>query len=200
LKAIDGTLESEDSKDVASQVLSLMVDAGNNLAACYLKLELFPKAEDACIAVLTVSPDNQKALYRAGISAMQQTKFNESRLALEKLLSIDPENAAAKKQLRELAKRETKYREAERALFKTMGQSMFYDGKGAAAPPLRAEAASESTEKAESPPKSPASPKAERKVAHGWAALGIALVLIVGAILVLTTNHDTEASSESKDL
>lgn len=200
MKAIDGILENEDSKDVASQVLGLMVDAGNNLAACYLKLELFPKAEDACIAVLTVSPENQKALYRAGMSAMQQTKFKESRLALEKLLSLDPDNAAAKKQLRELAKREVKYREAERALFRTMGQSMFNGGKGAAAPPPLAQTALESAEKAESPLQPPAPPKAESKVGNRWAALGIALVLLAGAILVLTTNHDSATASESGDL
>ena len=204
MKAIDGVLENDEvSPDFASQVYGLMIDAGNNLAAACLKLEQYMNAENACIAVLSVSPENQKALYRAGISAMNQTKFKEARLALDKLLSLDSDNVAAKKQLRELAKRELKYREAEKALFKTMGQSMFSESRGPASessPPSAVAAPPESSVEPECLPQAPANPAPEMSTGN-WIPLSLAIILLIVAFYVVASSgHSSQAAVGSHDL
>lgn len=208
MKAIDGVLEGggEVSSDFTNQVYGLMVDAGNNLAASCLKLKQYLNAENACIAVLSVSPENHKALYRAGISAMNQTKFKEARLALEKLLSLDADNVAAKKQLRELGRRESKYREDEKALFKTMGQSMFSKSSRSAA-----EASPPSVAAPPPPPESNVEPEGLPQplanqapgvdTRNRWMPLSIAVVsLLTGAFYVVAfSGRSSRAAVGSQD-
>jgi len=207
LKAIDGVLEGgEVSSDFTSQVYGLMVDAGNNLAASCLKLKQYLNAENACIAVLSVSPENHKALYRAGISAMNQTKFKEARLALEKLLSLDVDNVAAKKQLRELGRRESKYREDEKALFKTMGQSMFSESSRSAAeasPPTVAAPPPppESNVEPEGLPPPLADQTTGMDTRNRWMLISFAVVLLTGAFYVVAfSGRSSQAAVGSQDL
>jgi len=129
LKAVDGMIggdagDGEGRADLDA-VAKLMVDCGNNLAAAYIKLGQFAKAEGACVAVLSGDPANVKALYRAGTAAMEQTKYLEARLALDRLLGLDPESGPAKALGRELTKREKKYRAKEQLMMKQMGAKLF---------------------------------------------------------------------------
>ena len=127
LKAVDGLLGVLEEKEALETVARLIIDCGNNLAFTYIKLGNHAKAEAACISVLQGDPSNPKALYRAGVAAMHQTKFVEARLALQKLLALEPENVSCKTQLRELARREKKYKEKEKKVASRMSAAMFGD-------------------------------------------------------------------------
>ena len=130
LKAVDGLLaDSEEGEPApgvdADAVLTLMVDCGNNMAACQLKLGDAKKAEEACIAVLQIDAANVKALYRAGIAARSQHKFNEAGLALEKALALDPGNKDVLRETRQLKLKIREYKEKDRKMAQAMGGKLF---------------------------------------------------------------------------
>ena len=130
LKAVDGLLaESEEGEPApgvdADAVLTLMVDCGNNMAACQLKLGDAKKAEEACIAVLQIDAANVKALYRAGIAARTQHKFDEAGLALEKALALEPGNRDVLRETRQLKLKIREYKEKDRKMAQAMGGKLF---------------------------------------------------------------------------
>ena len=122
LKAVDGALSEAEPGDEQAAILKLMIDGGNNLAAVFIKQGEHAKAEGACIAVLEADPDNLKALYRAGVAAMHQTKYEESRLAFSRLLCLDPENREGGRQYREMRAREKQYHDKEKRMAARMSQ------------------------------------------------------------------------------
>jgi tetratricopeptide (TPR) repeat protein len=153
LKAVDGLLENYQGEEVGDSsntknesapidatsssttlsnkqekfkvVLKLMVDCGCNIAAAYLRLKEYNKAESSCIAVLQVDANNLKALYRGGIASMHQHKFVEANMAFKMLLEMDPDNKEAQLKFKELQKREKLYKDKEKQIAKKMGANMF---------------------------------------------------------------------------
>ena len=73
-----------------------------NRAACYLKMEKYESATVDCIAALTLSPSDVKALYRYAQGLEGLEKNSEALLQLKKLLAIDPKNKEANEMARRL--------------------------------------------------------------------------------------------------
>jgi len=145
-----GTQDGGESVDISDQydnILKLMIDCGCNIAAAYLKLNEYNKAENACIAVLQCDAFNIKALYRGGVSAMYQSKYLESKLAFNKILSIDPNNIETKKKLIELNKKELLYLKKEKQIAQKMGANMFGNNSKKPSVPSSSNKESEKTEK-----------------------------------------------------
>ena len=78
-----------------------------------------------CYCIDNLHNHESKALYRGGVAAMHQDKFEEARLALGRLLELDPENKAGLSQRRELQRREALYTAKEAKMMKAMGANMF---------------------------------------------------------------------------
>lgn len=129
IKSVDGVTAEVVPDDLIATVNELLINCGNNLAQCYLKLNEFAKAESAAIAVLTLEPSNLKALYRGGISAMRQDRFDESRKAFDKLMSLDPQNSAGLTRLDELNRLEKAYKLKEHKMMKEMSKGIFGSAK-----------------------------------------------------------------------
>jgi tetratricopeptide (TPR) repeat protein len=138
LKAVDGILSSDEADTPAAvreDVLRLMLDCGNNLAAAYLKLANYPKAEAASVAVLQIDPSNVKALYRGGVAAMEQHMFVEARLAFAGAKELAPKDQGVARQFRELEKREKLYKAKELRMMKQMSKRILGSSSGKAESP-----------------------------------------------------------------
>jgi tetratricopeptide (TPR) repeat protein len=57
---VESTMKEEDH----AQAKALKLSCCNNLAQCFLKLEMWSKAIDNCTMALELDPDNAKALFR----------------------------------------------------------------------------------------------------------------------------------------
>uniref|UniRef100_A0A7S2REJ1 peptidylprolyl isomerase n=1 Tax=Rhizochromulina marina TaxID=1034831 RepID=A0A7S2REJ1_9STRA len=127
LKALEGAENEEDAAepDTAGHIHSLLVDCGNNLALAHLRLDDPKKAEDACIAVLSLDPANVKALYRAGVATKLMGRYDEARLALDRALELDPSNKAVVKELRNLQAKRLEYRQKDARIAQAMGAKLF---------------------------------------------------------------------------
>ena len=67
-----------------------------NRAACWLKLSLFEKAIEDCMAALEVSPSDSKALYRLAQAYDEKGDNQQALMTMKKLLSVDPKNSEVK--------------------------------------------------------------------------------------------------------
>uniref|UniRef100_A0A7S1J0N4 peptidylprolyl isomerase n=1 Tax=Eutreptiella gymnastica TaxID=73025 RepID=A0A7S1J0N4_9EUGL len=83
-------LQDEEGPDVHV----LRVDCLNNQVPCHAKMEEWNKAKQACVDVLQLDPNNVKALYRAGESAMALADWDEAEMAWKEALKLDPEGKA----------------------------------------------------------------------------------------------------------
>ncbi|XP_034247800.1 uncharacterized protein LOC117649292 isoform X2 [Thrips palmi] len=77
------------------------VDAYNNRAQTYLKIEDFVSAVQDCKSVLSMDPLNVKAYYRRGSALFSLEKYQDALDDFEKALEIDPNH----KEIQEFAKR-----------------------------------------------------------------------------------------------
>lgn len=126
IKAVSELLSAfEKGTNEHDRVLRLMIDCGNNLGACHLKLGDFKKCEEACIAVLHLDLQNVKGLYRGGVASMMQDKFEEAGLAFKRALEVDPENKEVQREMRRLKARIRDYKQKESKMLKTMSAKLF---------------------------------------------------------------------------
>ncbi|CAH3148068.1 unnamed protein product [Pocillopora meandrina] len=82
-----------------------------NLSACQGKLGQYDFVALNCTKVLSLWPENIKALYRRGQAFVILNEFEKARGDLEKALTLDPSNRAVQCQLRILTEKERKHDE-----------------------------------------------------------------------------------------
>jgi tetratricopeptide (TPR) repeat protein len=74
----------------------------NNVALIYEKQGKLKESKEACVAALTLDPNNVKALVRAGRVSLMRGEHDSAALALKTALELEPANAAALQVQREL--------------------------------------------------------------------------------------------------
>eukprot|EP00931_Biecheleriopsis_adriatica_P112234 TRINITY_DN86825_c0_g1_i1.p1 TRINITY_DN86825_c0_g1~~TRINITY_DN86825_c0_g1_i1.p1 ORF type:complete len:688 (+),score=183.82 TRINITY_DN86825_c0_g1_i1:30-2093(+) len=94
-----GYLQSWKDAGAISQAKALRKTCHLNVAACWLKLEDWREAEQACSFALDDEPENVKALFRRGQALKELREFREAEKMFRKVLSIDNGNKEAAKML-----------------------------------------------------------------------------------------------------
>ncbi len=106
------------------KVKKMLVDCGNNLAAANLKLNKLSDAMEAVVGVLTLQPNNPKALYRAGVIATLQDKFDEAKLAFSRVSRLLEDDGMVCRAQAILLVRERRYKSAKDSMERRMGESL----------------------------------------------------------------------------
>ncbi|XP_036005843.1 peptidyl-prolyl cis-trans isomerase FKBP8 isoform X1 [Fundulus heteroclitus] len=106
------TTRSKDGNDVGmkeeeEEVREYRVKCLNNLAAAQLKLEQFDEALHTSRDVLTLQPDNVKALFRAGKLLSDKGVYDEAMEVLKQALKLEPTTKAIHAELSKLVKRQS---------------------------------------------------------------------------------------------
>ncbi|KAH9488656.1 Sperm associated antigen 1 [Bulinus truncatus] len=70
-----------------------------NRALCFLKLKKPTEAAADCSRVLSIQPDNPKALYRRALAHKMMLQYKSSLQDLVELLKLEPKNCAAQKEM-----------------------------------------------------------------------------------------------------
>ncbi|XP_007907980.1 FKBP prolyl isomerase 16 [Callorhinchus milii] len=79
----------------------------NNLAAVQLKLEMHEEVITSCNAVLSLDPNNVKALFRKGKLLSEKENYEEAMETLKKALKIEPSMKAIHVELSNLVRKQT---------------------------------------------------------------------------------------------
>lgn len=98
-----------------------------NAAACWLKLEVWPEADQSCKQVLREEPSNVKALFRRGQALNKLGEFREAGQIIRRVLELDPDNKEAQRtlvRLRQAAKAEA---EEQKGMFSRMARGIVED-------------------------------------------------------------------------
>ncbi|KAM7003059.1 FKBP prolyl isomerase 16 [Tautogolabrus adspersus] len=106
------TTQSRDGSDVGGkaeeqEVKDYRVKCLNNLAAAQLKLEQYDDALQTSQDVLTLEPNNVKALFRAGKLLSDKGEYKEAMEVLKKALKLEPTTKAIHAELSKLVKRQS---------------------------------------------------------------------------------------------
>eukprot|EP00117_Sycon_ciliatum_P032146 scpid95480/ scgid24997/ Tetratricopeptide repeat protein 9C len=101
--------------------ISIRLPCYNNLSACMLKLEDWPKAISFASQALALDVDNVKALFRRGQAYYFDRDFGRAKQDLQTVLGLDPDNKAAQQHLAmvevQLSEGEKKERKMCQAMF-----------------------------------------------------------------------------------
>ncbi|XP_008295188.1 peptidyl-prolyl cis-trans isomerase FKBP8-like, partial [Stegastes partitus] len=98
----DGKAKAEEE-----EVQDYRVKCLNNLATTQLKLEQFDEALHTSRDVLTLEPNNVKALFRTGKLLSDKGEYKEAMEVLKKALKLEPATKAIHVELSKLVKRQT---------------------------------------------------------------------------------------------
>uniref|UniRef100_A0A8P4KGI3 peptidylprolyl isomerase n=1 Tax=Dicentrarchus labrax TaxID=13489 RepID=A0A8P4KGI3_DICLA len=98
----DGGVKAEEE-----EVQDYRVKCLNNLAAAQLKLEQYDEALHTSRDVLTLEPNNVKALFRAGKLLSDKGEYKEAMEVLKKALKLEPATKAIHVELSKLVKRQS---------------------------------------------------------------------------------------------
>ncbi|KAM7414540.1 hypothetical protein PAMA_019383 [Pampus argenteus] len=98
----DGGVEAEEE-----EVCDYRVKCLNNLAASQLKLEQYSEALHTSKDVLTLEPNNVKALFRTGKILSDMAEYKEAMEVLKKALKLEPATKAIHVELSKLVKRQS---------------------------------------------------------------------------------------------
>ncbi|XP_022047038.1 FKBP prolyl isomerase 16 [Acanthochromis polyacanthus] len=98
----DGSVKAEEE-----EVQDYRVKCLNNLATTQLKLEQFDEALHTSRDVLTLEPNNVKALFRTGKLLSDKGEYKEAMEVLKKALKLEPATKAIHVELSKLVKRQT---------------------------------------------------------------------------------------------
>ncbi|KAM4733867.1 FKBP prolyl isomerase 16 isoform 2-T8 [Anableps anableps] len=106
------TTRSKDGNDVGmkeeeEEVREYRVKCLNNLAAAQLKLEQFDEALHTSRDVLTLQPNNVKALFRTGKLLSDKGEYKEAMEVLKQALKLEPTTKAIHAELSKLVKRQS---------------------------------------------------------------------------------------------
>uniref|UniRef100_A0A8C7WX29 FKBP prolyl isomerase 16 n=1 Tax=Oryzias sinensis TaxID=183150 RepID=A0A8C7WX29_9TELE len=89
------------------EVQEYRVKCLNNLATTQMKLEQFNEALHTSRDVLTLEPNNVKALFRAGKLLSDKGEYKEAMEVLKKALKLEPATKAIHAELSKLVKRQS---------------------------------------------------------------------------------------------
>uniref|UniRef100_A0A4W5N8V7 FKBP prolyl isomerase 16 n=1 Tax=Hucho hucho TaxID=62062 RepID=A0A4W5N8V7_9TELE len=89
------------------EVQDYRVKCLNNLAAAQLKLEQYDDALHTSRDVLSLDPQNVKALFRAGKLLSDKSEYEEAKEILKKALKLEPSTKAIHVELSKLVKRQS---------------------------------------------------------------------------------------------
>lgn len=103
-----------------ARVCSIAVSS--NAAACELKLGKHEECARRCDTILTIEPNNTKALYRKGVClrALGDDADEDPEPVLLKAAELEPDNAAVRKELAEIAQQKKKDKDKEKRLAQKM--------------------------------------------------------------------------------
>jgi peptidyl-prolyl isomerase D len=76
----------------------------SNTAMCYLKLEKWVKAKDACDKLLEIDNKNVKGYYRRAQALKEMEEIEEAEVDIKSAKELDPNDGAIKKLANEIAK------------------------------------------------------------------------------------------------
>ncbi|XP_041853799.1 FKBP prolyl isomerase 16 [Melanotaenia boesemani] len=112
------TTRSSDSSDVGmkaeeEEVREYRVKCLNNLATTQLKLEQFDEALHTSRDVLTLEPNNVKALFRAGKLLSDKGEYKEAMEVLKRALKLEPATKAIHAELSKLVKRQSGFNDTQ---------------------------------------------------------------------------------------
>jgi len=99
-----------------------------NAAACWLKLELWPEADQSCKQVLREEPGNVKALFRRGQALNNLGEYREAGQIIRRVLEIDPDNKEAQRMLLRLRQAAKAEAEEQKDMFSRMARGIVEDG------------------------------------------------------------------------
>lgn len=102
LIAIEPVKPNEMDVEMAAIILDLKVKLYNNLAHCQLQYNEYDAARQLCNKVLTLCPDNVKALYRRCTAYMGLKMYEEAWKDIQEVLKVDPNDKSARQKETEL--------------------------------------------------------------------------------------------------
>lgn len=98
-------------------LIRLRIDCAGNMSACFEKQEKWKEAKEACVAVLTMEPNNLKALLRASRVSQAQDIYDEAKMCLITAKEYFPGNADVKREMQKFKKRVEAYKLARKKQF-----------------------------------------------------------------------------------
>jgi tetratricopeptide (TPR) repeat protein len=110
-------------KDIWTAYLSCL----NNLSACHISNQEYLKAKEVCIKVLTMDPNNIKALLRAARASLGLSSFEESQKCLETVLQIEPDNKLALQEKNKLLKAQRDYKQQQKEMGRNIAKKIAKD-------------------------------------------------------------------------
>ncbi|KAM9376068.1 FKBP prolyl isomerase 16 [Pholidichthys leucotaenia] len=99
----DGGMEAEEEEEVQDYRVKCL----NNLATTQVKLEQFDEALATSRDILTLEPNNVKALFRAGKILSDKGEYKEAMEVLKKALKLEPATKAIHVELSKLVRRQS---------------------------------------------------------------------------------------------
>lgn len=117
----------DEGSDERREAETIYVDCGNNVVFALMKMDEWIKAERASCDVLTVAPDNQKALYRAIQVSLHLSKYDEAKVAIKYALDQWPRSKDFRDLYEQLREHKRKYKERKAKMAATMSASLFKD-------------------------------------------------------------------------
>lgn len=103
----------------------IYVDCGNNMVFALMKMDDWLKAEKAVCDVLTVAPQQKKALYRATQIALHLSKWKEAHAALTIALELWPRSKEFRDLYETLREHKKNYRERKAKMSAKMSKKLF---------------------------------------------------------------------------
>lgn len=131
--------EGIDGNNIPEEERALYVSCCSNAAMCYIKLEQWTEAMEACDKVLDIDSEansNIKALYRRGLARLHLGMLKESKLDLLAAFNLDTSNKDVRKALAKLKETKAKQKEEEKKAFGGWASKvdMYEDKKGLIVP------------------------------------------------------------------
>lgn len=120
LKLIESYITGQGTEALPSTVSDMHVRCLNNLAAAFLKVEMYKESQGACQKVLEKEPNNVKALFRYGKVLAIQGELDSAVTHLQKALDLNPGERAIQVELQKAQKKKGKVEKEEREMYKRM--------------------------------------------------------------------------------
>ncbi|CAG9313899.1 unnamed protein product [Blepharisma stoltei] len=99
-------------EDAMKYVKEIKIPCLLNLSACYLKLKSsYENVIIHCSDVLSIEPENSKALYRRGVANMELANYDEARKDLKEARNLEPNDNNIYEAQVELKKKISAYKE-----------------------------------------------------------------------------------------
>lgn len=118
-KDMEQLMDSTDDEEIQKQADALMIDCLNNVTAVHMRAKSYHAAKEAAVKVLTLDPENFKALIRAARAAMDDPagSFEEAEAAIEAAEKVNANDVTVVKLRADLRRRKQQYKQKSKELF-----------------------------------------------------------------------------------